>query len=93
MVAAGGSATTDGGAGAIKAISDAGGLRRARITVLSDVTTSFLDAPHIRTPKGADAVLDAANFDHYLERADAVVVGEGRLDTQTGEGKCRSPYN
>jgi glycerate 2-kinase len=142
LVAAGGSATTDGGAGAVQAIHDAGGLRGARITVLSDVITTFLDAPRIFGPQkgadpagirllearlndlavsfprnpagvprggaagglsgglwanfeaelvsGADAVLDAANFDQCLEHADAVVVGEGRLDAQTGEGKIIS---
>ncbi|WP_104141164.1 glycerate kinase [Arthrobacter sp. ZGTC131] len=142
MVAAGGSATTDGGAGAVSAINDRGGLRGARITVLSDVTTTFLEAPRVFGPQkgadaatlrlleerlnllarsyprdpagvprtgaagglsgglwahfgaelvsGADAVLDAARFDEHLKSADAVVVGEGRLDSQTGEGKIIS---
>lgn len=142
MVAAGGSATTDGGAGAVSAIDDNGGLRGARITVLSDVTTTFLEAPRVFGPQkgadaatvmllegrlnrlarsyprdpagvprtgaagglsgglwahfgaelvsGADAVLDAARFDEHLKSADAVVVGEGRLDSQTGEGKIIS---
>jgi glycerate kinase len=142
LVAAGGSATTDGGAGAVHAISERGGLQGARITVLSDVTTSFLDAARVFGPQkgadpatvilleerleqlaasyprnpagvprtgaagglsgglwayfgaelvsGADAVLDAAGFDKYLETAAAVVVGEGRLDSQTGEGKIIS---
>jgi glycerate kinase len=39
---------------------------------------------------GADAVLDAADFDKHVERASAVVVGEGRLDSQTGQGKIIS---
>ena len=39
---------------------------------------------------GADAVLDASQFDRHLAAADAVVVGEGRLDSQTGEGKIIS---
>jgi glycerate kinase len=142
MVAAGGSATTDGGAGAVQAIHDAGGLMGARVTVLSDVTTTFLDAARIFGPQkgadpadvellegrlarltaeyprdpagvprtgaagglsgglwanfaaelvsGADAVLDAAGFDRHLEHAAAVVVGEGRLDAQTGQGKIIS---
>jgi len=142
LVAAGGSATTDGGAGAVQAITENGGLGGARITVLSDVTTSFLDAPSVFGPQkgadpatvrlleerlahlaasyprdpsgvprtgaagglsgglwahfgadlvsGADAVLDAAGFDALLGSADAVVVGEGRLDSQTGEGKIIS---
>jgi len=142
LVAAGGSATTDGGAGAVNAIRDNGGLSGARITVLSDVTTTFLEAPRVFGPQkgadpagitlleerltllagsyprnpagvprtgaagglsgglwahfgaelvsGADAVLDAAKFDEHVESADAVVVGEGRLDSQTGEGKIIS---
>ena len=142
MVAAGGSATTDGGAGAVQAIHDGGGLRGARITVLSDVTTTFLDAPRVFGPQkgagpaeievlerrlrqlggsyprnpagvprtgaagglsgglwahfsaelvsGAGAVLDAVDFDRCLASADAVVVGEGRLDSQTGQGKIVS---
>ncbi len=50
----GGSATTDGGAGAIKAISAAGGLRGAKLTVLCDVRTPFEDAARVFGPqKGA----------------------------------------
>ena len=45
LVAVGGSATTDGGAGAIEAISERGGLRGARIVVLSDVRVPFEAAP------------------------------------------------
>jgi glycerate kinase len=51
----GGSATTDGGAGALKAIRDAGGLGRARIVVLCDVRTPFEQAARVFAPqKGAD---------------------------------------
>lgn len=50
----GGSATTDGGAGAIKAIKAAGGLRGAQLTVLCDVRTPFEDAARVFGPqKGA----------------------------------------
>jgi glycerate 2-kinase len=50
----GGSATTDGGAGAIRAIRRAGGLRGARLVVLSDVRTRFEDAARVFGPqKGA----------------------------------------
>jgi glycerate kinase len=56
LVAAGGSATTDGGLGAIEAIADAGGLRGARLVVLCDVRTPFEDAARVFAPqKGADA--------------------------------------
>lgn len=51
----GGSATTDGGAGAVKAIREAGGLGEARIVVLCDVRTPFEQAARVFAPqKGAD---------------------------------------
>lgn len=51
----GGSATTDGGAGAIGAIQDAGGLQGAELVVLCDVRTAFEDAARVFAPqKGAD---------------------------------------
>jgi glycerate kinase len=55
LVAVGGSATSDGGAGALEAIADHGGLRGAQIVVLTDVRTVFEDAPKVFGPqKGAD---------------------------------------
>ena len=55
IVAVGGSATTDGGAGALEAIDDAGGLGGARLVVLCDVRTPFEHAPKVFGPqKGAD---------------------------------------
>ena len=142
VVAAGGSATTDGGAGACAAISEHGGLRGAQVVVLSDVTTPFEDAAVVFGPQkganedevslltarlhelastlprdprgvqatgaaggfsgglwasfgaellsGADYVLDALGFEAAVAEADAVVVGEGRLDSQTLQGKIIS---
>jgi glycerate kinase len=56
LLACGGSATTDGAAGAIEAIEDAGGLRGARIVCLCDVRTPFERAAEVFGPqKGADA--------------------------------------
>src|SRR4051794_17506361 len=58
LVAVGGSATTDGGAGALEAIEDAGGLRGARLVVLCDVRTPFEDAARVFGPqKGADPAM------------------------------------
>jgi glycerate kinase len=55
LVPVGGSATTDGGAGAIAAIQERGGLRGARLVVLCDVRVAFENAPRIFGPqKGAD---------------------------------------
>jgi glycerate kinase len=54
-VGVGGSATTDGGAGAVDAIKRGGGLGRARLVVLCDVRTPFEDAARVFAPqKGAD---------------------------------------
>ena len=56
LVAAGGSATTDGGAGAIEALHEHGGLRGAKLVVLCDVRTPFERAAAVFAPqKGADA--------------------------------------
>jgi glycerate kinase len=142
MVGVGGTATTDGGAGAVEAVEAAGGLRGAELTVLCDVRTRFSDAARIFAPqKGADAdaverlsarleqladryprdprpvdgsgaggglagglwaalgarlvpgassVLELIGFEERLAMAAAVVVGEGRLDAQTPEGKAIS---
>lgn len=139
LVAAGGSATTDGGIGAVRAIEEAGGLAGASLTVLTDVITSFTEAARVFAPQkgadaaeveqltarlraqarrfprnptdvprtgaaggfsgglwahygaelvsGADHLLDAVEFDARRREVDAVVVGEGRLDAQTGQGK------
>ena len=58
LVAAGGSATTDGGAGALQAIQDAGGLRGAQLVVLCDVHTPWEGAPaHFGPQKGADPAM------------------------------------
>jgi glycerate kinase len=51
----GGSATTDGGAGAIRAIEQSGGLGDASLVVLADVRTPFEQAARVYGPqKGAD---------------------------------------
>jgi glycerate kinase len=56
LVAAGGSATTDGGRGAIEAIRAGGGLGAARLAVLCDVECAWEDAARVFGPqKGADA--------------------------------------
>jgi glycerate 2-kinase len=55
LLGVGGSATTDGGAGAIGAIERAGGLGDAKLVILCDVRTPFEDAARVFGPqKGAD---------------------------------------
>ena len=139
LVACGGSATTDGGRGAIEAIDDGGGLRGARIVCLCDVRVPFERAAQVFGPqKGADPatvrrltrrlnayaaelprdprgapmtgcagglsgglwaqyaaalepgaafVLRALDFDERMRASRAVIVGEGRIDEQTLQGK------
>jgi glycerate 2-kinase len=54
-IAVGGSATTDGGAGAIAALDATGGARGTELVVLCDVTTPFERAAEVYGPqKGAD---------------------------------------
>lgn len=72
LVAAGGSATTDGGAGAIDAIGDPARLRGAELVVLSDVRIPFERAAAVFGPqKGADPAtveLLAARLDAFAQR-------------------------
>ena len=140
LVGAGGSATTDGGAGAVAALEAAGGLRGTRLAVLCDVRTPWEDAARVFGPQkgagpeavrrlsrrlraqaqrlrrdprgvpmtgaagglagglwaaydavlepGAPFILDALGFDARMRAARALVVGEGRLDRTTLEGKA-----
>lgn len=77
LIGAGGSATTDGGAGAIDAINEAGGLRGAELVVLCDTATAFEDAARVfAAQKGADE--------------DAVERLTGRLEL-LADGLPRSP--
>jgi glycerate 2-kinase len=71
LVAVGGSATTDGGAGAIEAIEAAGGIGKAKIVILTDVRTAWEDAPKVFGPqKGADEAMIArlqARLEEYAQ--------------------------
>ncbi|MGI8729353.1 MAG: glycerate kinase family protein [Solirubrobacteraceae bacterium] len=72
LVAVGGSATTDGGRGAIDAIAAGGGLGATRLAVLCDVECPFEDAARVFGPqKGADTALVAR-----LEDRLATLAGE-----------------
>ena len=56
LLGVGGSATTDGGAGAIRAIERGGGLAGRELIVLCDVRTPFEEAARVFGPqKGAGA--------------------------------------
>jgi glycerate kinase len=84
LVAVGGSATTDGGAGAIEAIEAAGGLRGARIVVLCDVTTPWERAPAVFGPqKGADPDM-VARLEERLDTLAARLPRDPRGVPRTG---------
>jgi glycerate kinase len=71
-VGVGGSATTDGGAGALEAIEEHGGLGGAKVIVLCDVRTPWERCAEVFGPqKGADAAMVArlaARLDELAER-------------------------
>ncbi len=139
VVAVGGTATTDGGTGALAAIEAAGGLGGLELHLACDVRTPFERAAELYAPQkdaspdavarlarrldelarelprdprgvamtgaggglagglwsrhgarlrsGSALVLEAIGLDRRMAAADAVVIGEGRLDSQTLEGK------
>jgi glycerate kinase len=72
LVAVGGSATMDGGTGAVEAIEEAGGLGGATLVVLCDVRIAFEDAARVFAPqKGADAEMVARLTERLHEQAAA----------------------
>ncbi len=139
ILAIGGTATSDGGRGAVEAIERGGGPGAMRILLACDVHIPFEQAAVVFGPQkgaspaaverltaalvklagelprdprglpmtgaggglagtlwarygaelceGASFVLDRLGFEERLRDADAVVVGEGRLDGQTRQGK------
>jgi glycerate kinase len=71
IIGLGGSATTDGGSGALEAIEEAGGLGRVDLIAACDVSIGFLDAARLFAPqKGATAVQVAALADRLDQLAD-----------------------
>ncbi|HEY6396579.1 MAG TPA: glycerate kinase, partial [Solirubrobacteraceae bacterium] len=64
----GGSATTDGGVGAIRAIERAGGLGEAKLIVLCDVRTPFEDAARVFGPQKGASPSDVTRLTKRLHR-------------------------
>jgi len=84
LVAVGGSATTDGGLGAIEAIRSGGGLGDARLAVLCDVECAWEDAPRVFGPqKGADAAM-VAQLQRRLDELAATLPRDPRGVPATG---------
>ena len=84
LVGAGGSATTDGGAGAIAALEERGGVGEATIEALCDVREPFERAPVVFAPqKGADAAA-VARLEKRLDRLAAELPRDPRGVPMTG---------
>ncbi len=83
-LAAGGSATTDGGRGAIEAIQSAGGLHGATLTVLCDVQTPFELAAAVFAPQKGASPEQVALLSARLEQLAAIVPRDPRGVPMTG---------
>jgi glycerate 2-kinase len=84
VLGVGGSATTDGGAGALEAIEEHGGLAGARLVVLTDVRTPFERAPAVFGPqKGADPGM-VARLEERLDELAARLPRDPRGVPMTG---------
>lgn len=87
VVACGGSATTDGGAGCLAAVDAAGGLGGVEVIVLTDVTVPFEDAAVWFAPqKGADADEVAALTQRLHETAALLPKDPRRVDGSGAAG-------
>lgn len=87
LVTVGGSATTDGGAGAIVAIQDAGGVPDdVQIIILSDVSTVFEDAPRIFGPQKGASRAEVAALEHRLDNLARSLPIDPRGVSATGAG-------
>ena len=89
LVGIGGSATTDGGQGAVDALVEAGlvaALHDVDVLVCCDVETLFLDAAHVFAPqKGADQATVARLSERLARRRDEYVARFG-IDPQSFPG-------
>ncbi|SOD99010.1 glycerate kinase family protein [Blastococcus haudaquaticus] len=83
-VACGGSATTDGGEGAVRAIADAGGLRGAHLLVLSDVTTVFEEAAVVFGPQKGASPAAVDRLTHRLHQLAGSYPRDPRGHARTG---------
>jgi glycerate kinase len=80
----GGSATTDGGAGAIRAIREGGGLDGAALTVLCDVRTPFEEAARVFGPQKGASPEDVKRLTARLHRRARAMARDPRGHPLTG---------
>ena len=80
----GGSATTDGGSGALQAIEEAGGVREVEIKVLCDVRTPFENAARVFGPQKGAAERDVERLTERLQEVAARFARDPRGVPMTG---------
>jgi glycerate kinase len=86
IVGLGGSATTDGGFGAIRAITAIARLKRVELLVACDVTTTFLDAARVYGPQKGAGHAQVEMLTRRLERLTQLFAEEFRFDVTTIPG-------
>lgn len=80
LVGVGGSATTDGGLGALRALSPLPRLRGVELVVACDVTTRFVDAAEVFAPQKGATPSQVALLRRRLERLAQVYADEHGVD-------------
>jgi glycerate kinase len=86
IVCVGGSATTDGGLGAIRAISSPQRMRGVQLLVACDVTTQFVDAAAVFGPQKGASPAQVRMLTGRLERVAQMYQSEFGVDVSTIEG-------
>lgn len=84
ILTVGGSATTDGGSGALAAIRARGGLPDARLTVLCDVTVPFEDAALVFGPQKGASPAQVVQLTERLQREASLLSRDPRGVPRTG---------
>jgi glycerate 2-kinase len=86
IVGLGGSATTDGGFGAIRAITAIARLRQVELLVACDVTTTFIDAATVFGPQKGASRAQVAMLTRRLERLTQVFLQDFGVDVASIPG-------
>jgi glycerate kinase len=86
IVGLGGSATTDGGFGAIRAITAIARLKQVELLVACDVTTAFTDAATVFGPQKGATRAQVALLTRRLERLTQMFVDDFGVDVTTMPG-------
>jgi len=86
VVGVGGSATTDGGLGALRALYPVHRLRGVRLTVACDVRTRFVDAARDFAPQKGATAAEVRLLERRLERLVQVYMEEYGVDVSELEG-------